>query len=79
MFSTYCMLQFYNLLETNQAANGTLMYRGVTVFAPTNYAFQKYKATNQDPNLVLYHMCKYWNNILIISIIKNPKNVKDWQ
>ncbi|XP_076287773.1 fasciclin 1 Fas1 domain-containing isoform X2 [Lasioglossum baleicum] len=44
--------QFYHLLEANPVANLTLMYRHVTVFAPTNRAFQKYNGTAK----VLYHM-----------------------
>lgn len=44
--------QFYHLLEANPVANSTLMYRHVTVFAPTNRAFQKYNGTAK----VLYHM-----------------------
>ncbi|XP_078040746.1 fasciclin 1 Fas1 domain-containing isoform X2 [Augochlora pura] len=46
--------QFYHLLEASHVANFTLMYRHVTVFAPTNRAFQKYNGTLK--NLVLYHM-----------------------
>ncbi|XP_043682694.1 fasciclin-1 isoform X2 [Vespula pensylvanica] len=46
--------QFYQLLETSQVANNTLTYRHVTVFAPTNRAFQKYNGSKS--NLVLYHM-----------------------
>lgn len=46
--------QFYQLLEASQVANTTLTYRHVTVFAPTNRAFQKYSGTTK--NLVLYHM-----------------------
>ncbi|XP_016840749.1 fasciclin-1 isoform X3 [Nasonia vitripennis] len=47
--------QFYTLLEGNPIANATLMHRHVTVFAPTNQAFQKYKNTVEN-NLVLYHI-----------------------
>ncbi|XP_074115008.1 fasciclin 1 Fas1 domain-containing isoform X1 [Cotesia typhae] len=47
--------EFYHLLEDNQVANNTLMYRHVTVFAPTNRAFQDYVPQNKDA-LVLYHM-----------------------
>ncbi|XP_057339472.1 fasciclin-1 isoform X2 [Microplitis mediator] len=47
--------EFYHLLEDNQVANNTLMYRHVTVFAPTNRAFQEYVPQNKDA-LVLYHM-----------------------
>lgn len=46
--------QFYQLLEASQVANTTLAYRHVTVFAPTNRAFQKYNRSTK--NLVLYHM-----------------------
>jgi len=49
-------LQFYQLLEASQVANTTLTYRHVTVFAPTNRAFQKYNGSTK--NLVLYHMCE---------------------
>ncbi|CAD6233864.1 GSCOCG00007359001-RA-CDS, partial [Cotesia congregata] len=54
---------FYHLLEDNQVANNTLMYRHVTVFAPTNRAFQDYVPQNKDA-LVLYHMCKYYFNFI---------------
>ncbi|XP_025602312.2 fasciclin-1 isoform X3 [Athalia rosae] len=46
--------QFYQLLESSQIANNTLSFRQVTVFAPTNKAFQKYNGSTDD--LVLYHM-----------------------
>ncbi|XP_050456093.1 fasciclin-1 isoform X2 [Cataglyphis hispanica] len=46
--------QFYQLLEASQVANTTLTYRHVTVFAPTNRAFQEYNGSIK--NLVLYHM-----------------------
>lgn len=49
--------QFYQLLEASQVANTTLTYRHVTVFAPTNRAFQKYNGTTK--NLVLYHMSNF--------------------
>ncbi|XP_020288792.1 fasciclin-1 [Pseudomyrmex gracilis] len=49
------LLQFYQLLEASQVANTTLAYRHVTVFAPTNRAFQKY-SEGSTKNLVLYHM-----------------------
>ncbi|EZA61917.1 Fasciclin-1 [Ooceraea biroi] len=48
------LLQFYQLLEASHVANTTLTYRHVTVFAPTNRAFQKYNGSTK--NLVLYHM-----------------------
>ncbi|RLU21795.1 hypothetical protein DMN91_006171 [Ooceraea biroi] len=47
---------FYQLLEASHVANTTLTYRHVTVFAPTNRAFQKYNGSTK--NLVLYHMCE---------------------
>ncbi|XP_076237842.1 fasciclin 1 Fas1 domain-containing isoform X2 [Calliopsis andreniformis] len=49
--------QFYQLLEASQVANTTLTYRHVTVFAPTNRAFQKHNGTTK--NLVLYHMSNF--------------------
>ncbi|XP_046142475.1 fasciclin-1 isoform X3 [Osmia bicornis bicornis] len=49
--------QFYQLLEASQVANNTLAYRHVTVFAPTNRAFQKHKGSTK--NLVLYHMSNF--------------------
>ncbi|XP_015431057.1 PREDICTED: fasciclin-1 [Dufourea novaeangliae] len=49
--------KFYQLLEASHVANNTLTYRHVTVFAPTNRAFQKYNGTTK--NLVLYHMSNF--------------------
>ncbi|XP_076544328.1 fasciclin 1 Fas1 domain-containing isoform X4 [Osmia lignaria lignaria] len=49
--------QFYQLLEASQVANNTLAYRHVTVFAPTNRAFQKHIGSTK--NLVLYHMSNF--------------------
>ncbi|XP_011502138.1 PREDICTED: fasciclin-1 [Ceratosolen solmsi marchali] len=46
---------FYHLLENNPIANNTLMHRHVTVFAPINQAFQRYKGSTEN-NLVLYHI-----------------------
>ncbi|XP_011302009.1 fasciclin-1 isoform X2 [Fopius arisanus] len=46
--------EFFHLLQSNEAAKSTIEHRGVTVFAPTNRAFQKYAVTNGD--VVLYHM-----------------------
>nr|KAF7397093.1 hypothetical protein H0235_016630 [Vespula pensylvanica] len=54
VFSQFTEKNFYQLLETSQVANNTLTYRHVTVFAPTNRAFQKYNGSKS--NLVLYHM-----------------------
>ncbi|CAH0553229.1 unnamed protein product [Brassicogethes aeneus] len=49
--------EFYALLEASQLANVTLQYKQVTIFAPTNSAFQMYGNLRDDPNtLVLYHM-----------------------
>ncbi|XP_055908400.1 fasciclin-1 isoform X3 [Eupeodes corollae] len=45
--------QFYTLLEQNPIANSTLALRAVTVFVPTNEAFQRHHASNTS---VLYHM-----------------------
>lgn len=46
--------EFYSLLENSAIANNTLQYRQVTLFAPTNLAFQKYTGSKDD--LILYHM-----------------------
>ncbi|XP_012283312.1 fasciclin-1 isoform X2 [Orussus abietinus] len=46
--------QFYQLLEASHVANTSLNYRQVTIFAPTNLAFQKYNRSTDD--IVLYHM-----------------------
>jgi len=51
------MLQFYSLLESSAVANSTLQYRQVTLFAPTNLAFQKYTGSKDD--LILYHMSEW--------------------
>ncbi|XP_044002634.1 fasciclin-1 isoform X3 [Aphidius gifuensis] len=48
--------EFYHLLEASQVANSTLMYRHVTVFAPTNRAFQETDSNDEHGDLVLYHM-----------------------
>jgi uncharacterized surface protein with fasciclin (FAS1) repeats len=50
------LLQFYSLLENSAIANITLQFRQVTLFAPTNLAFQKYTGSKDD--LILYHMSK---------------------
>ncbi|XP_069675634.1 fasciclin-1 isoform X4 [Periplaneta americana] len=46
--------EFYSLLENSAVANSTLQFRQVTLFAPTNLAFQKYTGSKED--LILYHM-----------------------
>lgn len=57
----FSLLQFLSLLERNVVANTSLQYRQMTLFAPTNQAFQKYNG-EMDDSLVLYHICKYpWN------------------
>ncbi|XP_049869900.1 fasciclin-1 isoform X2 [Pectinophora gossypiella] len=47
--------QFLALLERNQIANSTLQFRQMTLFAPTNQAFQRYNG-DMDDSLVLYHI-----------------------
>ncbi|XP_026321961.1 fasciclin-1 isoform X5 [Hyposmocoma kahamanoa] len=47
--------QFLALLERNLIANSTLQLRQMTLFAPTNQAFQRYNG-EMDDNLVLYHI-----------------------
>lgn len=49
------ILQFYDLIERNQIAMSNLKLRSLTIFAPTNEAFQKYSGS---PVQVQYHMCK---------------------
>ncbi|XP_023702117.1 fasciclin-1 isoform X3 [Cryptotermes secundus] len=46
--------EFYSLLENSAVANITLQFRQVTLFAPTNFAFQTYTGSKDD--LILYHM-----------------------
>ncbi|XP_053603497.1 fasciclin-1 isoform X2 [Plodia interpunctella] len=47
--------QFLSLLERNAVANTSLQYRQMTMFAPTNEAFQRYNG-DMDDSLVLYHI-----------------------
>ncbi|KAL0832786.1 hypothetical protein ABMA28_000951 [Loxostege sticticalis] len=47
--------QFLALLERNVVANTSLQYRQLTMFAPTNEAFQRYNG-EMDDSLVLYHI-----------------------
>ncbi|KAI5646464.1 fasciclin domain-containing protein [Phthorimaea operculella] len=49
--------QFLALLERNMIANSTIQYRQMTLFAPTNAAFQKYTG-DMDDSLVLYHIIR---------------------
>ncbi|GLV45379.1 Fasciclin 1 [Carabus blaptoides fortunei] len=51
----FYLFQFYDLLMSNTVSNFTLKNRQVTIFAPTNAAFQRYSGT-LDESLVLYHM-----------------------
>lgn len=47
--------QFLALLERNVVSNTSLHYRQMTLFAPTNEAFQRYSG-DMDDSLVLYHI-----------------------
>nr|XP_032512691.1 fasciclin-1 isoform X3 [Danaus plexippus plexippus] len=47
--------QFLALLERNVVANMSLQYRQMTLFAPTNQAFQRYTG-EMDDSLVLFHI-----------------------
>lgn len=47
--------QFLALLERNVVVNATLQHRQMTLFAPTNEAFQRYNG-EMDDSLVLYHI-----------------------
>lgn len=51
-------LQFYELIRQNKIAMFNLEQRSVTIFAPTNEAFQKFSGGRQHVH-VQYHMCKY--------------------
>lgn len=53
--SNYFSLQFYDLIERNPIAMANLKLRSLTIFAPTNEAFQKYTGSAVQ---VQYHMCK---------------------
>lgn len=48
-------LQFYSMIQSNPVAEATLKLRPLTMFAPTNRAFQSFG--NNKTN-VLYHICK---------------------
>lgn len=54
----FLSLQFYDLLERDGAAKSALEFRAVTVFAPTNQAFQRYPDLKIN---VLYHMSKFFD------------------
>lgn len=54
----FCLFQFLALVNRNMVANMSLQYRQMTMFAPTNEAFQRYN-DEMDDNLVLYHICKF--------------------
>lgn len=58
------LFQFYDLLISNPVPYFTLKNRQVTIFAPTNEAFQRYSGT-LDESLVLYHMSKSRYNMFI--------------
>ncbi|CAG9559967.1 unnamed protein product [Danaus chrysippus] len=47
--------RFLALLERNVVANMSLQYRQMTLFAPTNQAFQRYTG-EMDDSLVLFHI-----------------------
>lgn len=48
--------QFYDLLNADGAAKAALQFRALTIFAPTNQAFQRYPSLKAN---VLYHISKY--------------------
>lgn len=55
------MFQFYSVLERSRQAMASLEYSALTIFAPTNKAFQ-YKSSNFD-DLALYHLCNVPQNL----------------
>ncbi|KAI5723037.1 hypothetical protein M8J76_000143 [Diaphorina citri] len=53
--------EFYSYFEANPEANFSLLYRQLTLFAPTNAAFQNYKNVNKSDTssiseLINYHL-----------------------
>ncbi|KAL9692751.1 hypothetical protein quinque_005536, partial [Culex quinquefasciatus] len=52
---------FYDLIERNPIASAALKLRALTIFAPTNQAFQRYLG---NKTVVLYH----------ISTVATPSN-----
>ncbi|XP_026680776.1 fasciclin-1 [Diaphorina citri] len=55
------LFQFYSYFEANPEANFSLLYRQLTLFAPTNAAFQNYKNVNKSDTssiseLINYHL-----------------------
>lgn len=48
--------QFYGMIERNKLASAMLESSSMTIFAPTNAAFQKFKNGVKDDNLLFYHM-----------------------
>lgn len=68
------LFQFYSLLEASPIANISLLHRHVTIFAPTNQAFQKYKGRTD----VLYHIGMYLQSMFIYFtkyIVNNRVNI----
>lgn len=51
----FVSFQFYDYIEKNKIAMSNLELRALTMFAPTNEAFQKYKGNTTH---VQYHMSK---------------------
>ncbi|CAH0725262.1 unnamed protein product, partial [Brenthis ino] len=47
--------EFYSLLKRNVVANTSLQHRQMTLFAPTNEAFQRFSG-EKDESLVLFHI-----------------------
>lgn len=47
--------EFYSLLKRNVVANTSLQHRQMTLFAPTNQAFQRFTG-EKDESLVLFHI-----------------------
>lgn len=55
-------LQFFDLIERNPIASSNLKLRALTIFAPTNQAFQRYLG---NKTLVQYHMCKLYMDFTV--------------
>lgn len=47
------------MFERTTGISTLIQQWGITLFAPTNEGFQKYKSGVKDDQLLYYHICKY--------------------
>lgn len=52
-------LQIYGMFERTAGISTLIQQWSITLFAPTNEGFQKYKSGVKDDQLLYYHICKY--------------------